>query len=74
MSTTSDANDEHAGDMPTRLLSAEAVAAWLGVNYRTVLDYIAAGDLPHVPIGRRKLVRADDLGAFIDARTVRGAD
>ena len=71
MSTAHD-DDPGDGDMPPRLLSAEAVAAHLSVNYRTVLDYIASGELPHVPIGRRKLIRADDLAAFIDAHTVRG--
>lgn len=53
-----------------RLLSLKDAARHLGVHETTVRGYIQSGQLGSVPIGRRRMVREDQLAAFIDAHTV----
>lgn len=53
-----------------RLLSLKETAKHLGVHETTVRGYIQSGKLGSVPMGRRRMVREDQLAAFIDAHTV----
>jgi excisionase family DNA binding protein len=49
-----------------RLLSREEVAECLGISTWKVDDMIEKGELPHVSIGRRKLVDIQDLDEWIE--------
>ena len=51
----------------TGLLSLKEVAELLDVHYMTAYRYVRLGMLPATQQGRRWVVRADDLAAFVDA-------
>lgn len=51
------------------LYSVEEVADMLNCGRATVFRLIRSGDLAIVNIGRRTLVRRDDIDALIEART-----
>jgi excisionase family DNA binding protein len=55
------------------LLSIETAARRLGVAAVTLRNWIRGGQLPHVRLGRRTLIRPERLVDFIDAHEVRGA-
>lgn len=56
------------------LLTAKEVAVALSASERHVYRLIAAGDLPHVLVGKRAVrVSSDALSAFLEGRTFRGA-
>ena len=61
--------------MPVELFTIRETAERLGLHPKTVERMIRRGDLPSMRIGDRKgiRVRADDLQAFIDARTIPAA-
>lgn len=50
-----------------QLRSIEEAAVMLGVSKRWLEDALARGDLPSVRLGRRRLLRAGDIAAFIEA-------
>lgn len=52
-----------------RLLSVTAAARELSISRRTIYSLIAAGDLPTCRVGRRRLIPADALEAFVSTRT-----
>ena len=54
------------------LLSVNATAAVLAVSTRHVKRLIVSGELPSLKIGRRRLVRRQDIVAFVEARAARG--
>ncbi|TVQ64408.1 MAG: DNA-binding protein [Phycisphaerales bacterium] len=56
-----------------QLLNVEAVARTLSIGERQVWRLMATGELPTVSIGRRRLVTATDVQAFIEARREGGA-
>ena len=62
-----------SGPEPVTLYSIEDVAARLDVHRKTVETRIRRGELGSVSIGRRVMIRADQLQAFIDAHTVDAA-
>ena len=51
----------------TELLTLKEVAELLDVHYMTAYRYVRLGMLPATQQGRRWVVRADDLAAFVDA-------
>ena len=55
----------------TRLLTAREVAADLGVEFRTVLKWAKAGELPafRLPSGALRF-RESDLDAWLEARSL----
>lgn len=54
-------------DIP-QLLTVNEAAALLRMNRCTLYrGALATGELPSVRIGSRRLIRADDLAAFIDS-------
>lgn len=54
------------------LLTADVVAAFLGISRSTVFRMAAAGELPVVAIGSRtKRFRIADLHAYVERRTQR---
>lgn len=53
-----------------KLLSLKDTAKHLGVHETTVNGYVKSGQLGSVLIGRRRMVREDQLMAFINAHTV----
>jgi excisionase family DNA binding protein len=59
---------------PVKLYSIEEVAAHLKVHPKTVEIRIRRGELGSMSIGRRVMIRADQLQAFIDAHTVDAVD
>lgn len=61
-------------NLPIPILSIDAVAEHMGVHRKTVERWIHRGEMGHVPAGRRRLVRADQLQAFIDAHTINPDD
>jgi excisionase family DNA binding protein len=57
----------------TTLLRPRDVSGVLGVSLATVRRLTEAGDLPHVRVtGRRPRYRAEDVAAFIEARSSTG--
>lgn len=52
-----------------QLLTVKEAAALLRVSRTTVYELFLRGTLPSVHIGARRLVRTDDLAAFIEAQT-----
>jgi hypothetical protein len=76
-------NDATSGAvMEPRLIDTRAAAAYCGVSFWTLRDWLLAGHIPHVQLPptrpragarapatlRRALVDVRDLDAFIDAR------
>lgn len=63
-----------AGADPTlRLLSVPECCALLGVSRWQVYQLINSKQLPSTHLGRRRVVRATDLAAFLDTLTKQGA-
>lgn len=52
--------------MTDNCLAIDEVANHLAISTRTVARLIAAGALPSVKIGRRRVIRASVLNAFLD--------
>jgi len=52
-----------------RLLSVEDAGAYLAISPWTVRDLIGRGELNSVRIGRRVLLRREDLDRFIEIQT-----
>jgi excisionase family DNA binding protein len=50
--------------MQKLLASVRDSALMLGVSVRTIHRYVALGILPHVRVGRRKMLRTADLLKF----------
>jgi excisionase family DNA binding protein len=57
----SDANAARA------LLSIQDVMGTTGLSRTTVFKLLASGQLPSVSVGRRRLVRADQLASWLDS-------
>ena len=62
---------KEASSVEPRLLSVESAGLYLSISPWTVRDLITRGELPAVRIGRRVLLRREDLDSFINTRTVR---
>ena len=45
-------------------------ANYLGIGVRTLRELIAKGEIRHVRIGRRVIVRSSDCDAFLEFHTV----
>jgi excisionase family DNA binding protein len=60
---------EWSGRRPQLVTVAEAAEA-LRISDRTVFRWVERGELPVVRLGRRVLLREQDLAAYVDARTV----
>ena len=56
----------------SRLLSAKAAAAHLGLPYASLRDLGLRGDIPIVRFGRRWFFRREDLDGLIERNTVFG--
>ncbi len=54
------------------LVSVPEASYELKVSQERIRQIIRRGDLPHVRIGRRRLIRREDLEAFVQARLSRG--
>jgi excisionase family DNA binding protein len=54
-------------DAPDRLLSVEEASELLGIGRTACYELIARGKLRSVKVGRRRLVAASDLAAYIEA-------
>lgn len=57
---------------PTRLLTAEEAAEFLGIAHQTLSVWRSTGryDLPYIKVGRNVRYRLSDLEAFLAANTV----
>lgn len=56
--------------MTDNCLAIDEVANHLALSTRTVARLIATGDLPSVKIGRRRVIRASVLNAFLNSHAV----
>jgi excisionase family DNA binding protein len=54
--------------------SIEEAAQSLGVGRTTVYDLMNSGDLESVKVGRRRIIPADAIGAFLVARRAAAAE
>ncbi len=54
------------------LLSVPNAAALIGVSGRYLWDLVRAGEIPNVRLGRRVLLRREDINTFIASRTTSG--
>ena len=57
-------SDETASSGP--LMKIEAAAAYLGYTVGTLYNKVAAGEVPHIRLGRAIRFRRSDLDAWID--------
>jgi excisionase family DNA binding protein len=57
---------------PRGLYGQDEAAAYLGISRSEIERLIARGELPSVPVGRRRLVPHAALDAFIEAHTTNG--
>ena len=65
-------DDRPAGDGdPWRHLSAAEAAERSGLSQSTIRRAVASGELPSCLVGRRRLIRADDLEGWISAGRAR---
>jgi excisionase family DNA binding protein len=53
---------------PPLLLSADRTARMLGISPRTVWTLCAAGEIPSVRLGKRRLFRISTIDAWLAAR------
>ncbi len=53
------------------VMTADEVAAFLGVDRNTVYDYAGRGVIPHQRLGKRMLFRRGALVAWLDKTTAR---
>lgn len=63
----------HASPVPDQadeFMTVAEVAATLRLNQQTVRNWIDAGTLPAVHIGRRVRIRRDDFDALLDASVI----
>ncbi len=56
-----------AGDPDRDVMTADEVAAFLGVDRNTVYDYAGRGVIPHQRLGKRILFRRGGLVSWLDA-------
>ena len=52
---------------PTEIMTADDVAAFLGVDRNTVYDYAGRGVIPHQRLGKRILFRRGALLSWLDS-------
>jgi len=52
---------------PSDIMTADEVAAYLGVDRNTVYDYAARGVIPHKRLGKRMLFRRGSIVAWFDS-------
>jgi excisionase family DNA binding protein len=65
---------DFAGGPPARLAySLPQTAEALGVSISTIERAVRAGDLPSFTLGRRRLIPADALAAWVRSRAAQGA-
>ena len=55
---------------PTDVMTADEVAAYLGVDRNTVYEYAARGAIPHKRLGKRMLFRRGSIIAWLDSAVV----
>jgi excisionase family DNA binding protein len=58
-------------ELAERLLSVPEAAAVLGMSERWMWTQVLGRQLPTVRLGRRRLIRREDLDAFISSRVDR---
>lgn len=56
--------------MTDNCLALDEVASRLALSARTVARLVASGDLPSIKIGRRRVIRASVLNAFLNSHAV----
>jgi excisionase family DNA binding protein len=56
----------------TDVMTADEVAAYLGVDRNTVYEYAARGAIPHKRLGKRMLFRRGSIVAWFDSAVVAG--
>ena len=54
-------------EIPTEIMTADDVAAFLGVDRNTVYDYAGRGVIPHQRLGKRILFRRGALLSWLDS-------
>jgi len=53
-----------------QLIGIKDAAKTLGISHKTLTNWVWAGRFPYVKVGRRTLVRVQDLDAFIERNLV----
>jgi excisionase family DNA binding protein len=56
-----------SSDQPESLLTVAEVAEWLKLNQQTIRNWIDAGSLPAVRVGRSVRIKRSDLDRIVDA-------
>ena len=56
-----------SSDQPESLLTVAEVAEWLKLNQQTIRNWIDAGSLPAVRVGRRVRIKRSDLDRIVAA-------
>lgn len=54
------------------LMTIRQVAEHLGFSYIVVWNWVDAGEIPYIIVGKSKRVRPEDLADWINAKTVYG--
>jgi excisionase family DNA binding protein len=53
------------GQTPKEILCADEVAAWFGVDRKSVYNAVARGDIPHQRLGKRVLFHRNALVSWL---------
>ncbi len=61
-------------ELPAAVLDRFGTAAYLGLGLSTLAELTAAGAIPSLKIGRRRLYRVEDLDRWLAARVEGGPD
>jgi excisionase family DNA binding protein len=64
-------SSNQAGESPAFVLDDRQAARLMNVSPRTVWRLRASGEIPHIRIGRRCLIRRVDVEAFLAERVQR---
>jgi excisionase family DNA binding protein len=61
------------GFMAPKLISLQEIAETWGMNYYTVRKWVFEGKIPGFKLGRRVLVRPEDVESFVEQGRIRAA-
>lgn len=64
--------DGHTNGLSPRLLGIKAASTYLSISYWSMRTLVLNGEVPHIPVGNRRLIDRQDLDDWIDKSKERG--
>ena len=56
----------HTNGLSPRLLGIKAASAYLSISYWSMRTLVLNGEVPHIPVGKRRLIDHQDLDDWIE--------